>query len=451
MYTYRRPAERWQNFPTPGETLGETQGELTEETPARRAPEIDVSVPGWTFRMIGDPEFGRDPRPFFRILRDRPAQRDDLEMAGRASTIVVARAGAVDRVLRNPQIFSSDFGSGLGGLGNDRPLIPLQIDPPEHKKYRVLLDPYFAPRQMGRLEREVAALVNQLIDGFIGRGECDFTAEFAVPLPSTVFLRLLGLPAEDLGLLLEIKEGIVRSNGETTFQSRAAARAAAAKRCYEYFEASLRRLGQEGSQGLLRLLLDARVDGVRLSREELMDVCFLLVLAGLDTVTDSLCCFWAHLAAHPERRQRIVSDPAAIPSAVEELLRWESPVSLVARRVTEDADLDGCPVRKGESVLVFVGAANMDAATVERPDEVDFDRPLNRHCAFGGGIHRCLGSHLARLELRVALHEWHRRLPHYHVAPGVELAWTPMLRSVPHMPLVLAESGRPTTQAKSGR
>jgi len=399
-------------------------------------PPIDASEPGWMVGVVLDPDFARDPRPFFERLREGPPKRDEMEAPGRNPTVVVSRAGDVDQVLRNPQVFSSQFGSGMGGLGNDRPLIPLQIDPPDHKKYRVLLDPWFAPRQMAKLEEDVATLVNQLIDGFIDRGECDFTSEFAIPLPSTVFLRLLGLPLEDLDFLLRVKEGIVRSNGETDVHKMAEARVAAGRDCYEYFEAALDRLEREPGDGLLRDLLEAEVDGIRLTRDEIMDVCFLFILAGLDTVTDSLCCFWAHLADHPERRQRIVADPAVVPAAVEELLRWESPVSAVARIVAEDADLEGCPVHKGDSVLLFIGAANTDPATVERADQVDFDRTVNRHTAFGGGIHRCLGSHLARLELRVAMREWHRRIPDYRIAEGAELMWTPMLRSVLQLPLV---------------
>ena len=413
---------------------GQTETGQTET--GAPAPPVDASQPGWSIQMIIDPEFARNPRPFFDRLRQGPPQRDELEMPGRQPTVVVSRGEDVDYVLRNPQLFSSEFGTGMGGLGNDRPLIPLQIDPPEHKKYRVLLDPYFAPRHMVKLEADVAGLVNRLIDGFVDRGSCEFTSEFAVPLPSTVFLRLLGLPLEDVDFLLRVKEGIVRANGETTVAKMAEARAAAGRDCYEYFEAAFRRLETAPVDGLLYDLLHAEVDGVRLTREEIFDVCYLFIIAGLDTVTDSLCCFFTHLADHPERRQRIIDDPAVVPAVVEELLRWESPVSAVARVAAADTDLGGCPVHRGDSMLLFIGAANTDPATAAGADAVDFDRTVNRHSAFGGGIHRCLGSHLARLELRVALREWHRRIPHYQMAEGVDLMWTPMLRSVLELPLV---------------
>jgi cytochrome P450 len=359
-------------------------------------------------------------------------------MNEKAPTVVMARHADVDHTLRNPLLYSSRFGEGMGGLGNDRPLIPLQIDPPDHKKYRVLLDPVFAPRQMARLEGEVAALVNSLMDGFIERGTCEFMSEFAVPLPCTVFLRLMGLPLEDLDLFLRIKDGIIRGGNEADFYKQFEVRKRAGEECYAYFEAALERLATHPVDGLLCDLLQADVGGVRLTREEIIDICYLFIMAGLDTVTDSLCCFWSFLAEHDDHRGRIASDPAVVPNAVEELLRWESPVAGVARIAAEDTELNGCPIHKGDSVLVFVGAANTDPAAIERAGEVDFDRAVNRHHAFGGGIHRCLGSHLARLELRVAMREWHRRIPEYRIAEGAELLWTPMLRAALELPLVLS-------------
>ena len=400
------------------------------------AEPFDTTEPGWSLKVMVDPEFARDPRPYFERMRAAQPLRDEFQMEGRKPTVIVARASDVESTLRNPKIFSSGFGEGMGSLGNDRPLIPLQIDPPDHKKYRVLLDPYFSPRQMAKREADVAALVNQLIDGFIDKGECEFTSEFAVPLPCEVFLKLMGLPLEDLPLFLEIKDGIIRGGGEINLQKQMEARKAAGEQCYEYFDEALDRIVANQVEGLLFDLHHAEVDGEKLTREEIIDICYLFIMAGLDTVTDSLCCFWSFLSEHPDHRRRIVDDPAVIPAAVEELLRWESPVSGVARVATEDTDISGCPVNKGEALLVFVGAANTDAAAVENADQVDFDRPANRHQAFGGGIHRCLGSHLARLELRVAMREWHRRIPDYRIPEGANLVWTPMLRSVHEMPLL---------------
>jgi cytochrome P450 len=399
------------------------------------APAFDTTQPGWSFQMMMDPSFATDPRPYFEMLRRTGVARDDLRIEGRRSTVLVSRYEHVEAVLRNAKLFSSKFGDGLGGLGNDRPMIPLQVDPPEHKKYRVLLDPFLAPRQVAKLETEVTQLVNELIDRFAERGSCEFNSEFAVPLPCTVFLALLGLPLEDLDFFLRIKEGIVRGNGELSLEKQFQARTAAGKECYAYFETALDRILRDRVDGLLLELMEAEVDGERLTRDEIMDICYLFLIAGLDTVTDSLCCFWTFLATNPEYRQEVVADPFLIPAAVEELMRWESPVSGIARVATEDTEIGGCPVHKGENLFVLVGSANLDTDTVPDADQVDFHRETNRHYAFGGGIHRCLGSHLARLELRVAMREWHRRLPDYTIPPETELTWTPMLRTVVELPL----------------
>ena len=397
---------------------------------------LDADHRGWAFEMMMNPAYAADPRPFFTALRDNGAARDDISVPGRKPSILVSRYQEVQDTLRNPKVFSSRFGEGMGGLGNDRPMIPLQIDPPEHKKYRKLLDPFLEPRTMARLEGEVVDLVNDMIDQFESKGSCELLQDFAVPLPCTVFLRLLGLPLEDLDLFLQIKEGIVRGNSEPTLQAQFEARKNAGKLCYEYFETALDRILDERTEGLLLDLLESEIDGERLTREEIIDVCYLFIIAGLDTVTDSLCCFFNFLAENPDHRRMIVEDPSLIPNAVEELLRWESPVSGVARIAVEDTEINGCPVHKGENLFVLVGAANTDPDGIEDADRVDFNRETNRHFAFGSGIHRCLGSHLARLELRVTLREWHRRIPDYHIPAGTELVWTPMLRATLEMPLV---------------
>ncbi|BDB42646.1 hypothetical protein IWGMT90018_30920 [Mycobacterium kiyosense] len=180
----------------------------------------------------------------------------------------------------------------------------------------------------------------------------------------------------------------------------------------------------------------------KLSREELLDICFLFLIAGLDTVTDSLDCFFVYLARHPEHRHQLVEQPDILPHAVEELLRWETPVPGVVRIAMQDVEVGGCPISKGERVSPLLGAANTDPAEFPDPELVDFARSPNRHRAFGGGPHRCLGSHLARMELRVALREFHRRIPDYEIPPGTELKNTAALRSVEALPLTFAPTQR---------
>ena len=180
----------------------------------------------------------------------------------------------------------------------------------------------------------------------------------------------------------------------------------------------------------------SEVDGERLTRNDVIDICYLFFLAGLDTVTASLDCFLAYLAQHPEQRERLVADPSLIPAAIEEMLRWETPVTGVARITVQDTELGGCPIPKGSFVSPLLASANTDERFWEAADRVDFDRVSNKHLAFGGGVHRCLGSHLARMELRVALEEWHARIPEYRLAEGVELLYSQGLRQVENLELV---------------
>lgn len=387
-----------------------------------------------------DPSVAAHPQPAYKKLRDAsPVSRAEISLLGEGGMVMLFRHEDVEHALRSPELFSSNFSMGSMGLGNVRPLIPLQIDPPEHKKYRVLLDPLFAPQRMAALEEDVARLVNELIDGFVANGECEFNNDFAVPLPCIVFCRLLGLPYEDLHLFLEMKEGIIRGNGEADPAKAGEARSEAGRKCYDYFNKILDEREIDPRDDMLSHFLQAEVDGQRLSREEILDICYLFLIAGLDTVTDSLTCFYHFLANNPSHRLQMVNDPSVIPAAVEEMLRWETPVPMVARVATRDTEIGGCPVNSGDMVAVCLGSANTDETAIPGGDEVLFDREANRHYAFGGGIHRCLGSHLARLELRVALREWHRRIPAYHIPEGAELRWAPLLRQVEHLPIVFDE------------
>ncbi len=374
-------------------------------------------------------EFARAPQPFYaRVLREAPVMVAE-------GAVTVSRHDDVLDVLQHPEIFTSDWGEGVG-LGNDGPLIPLQIDPPKHKGYRKLLDPLFAPRKMAALEADVVALTDEIIDGFADRGECEFNGEFAVPLPTTVFLKLLGLPIEDRPLFLDFKDGIIRPPGEP--ETHDAHRQKTAQQMYAYFNRVLDERQTTPADDLLTGFLHSEVEGTQLNRDEILGICFLLLIAGLDTVTDALDCSFAFLAQHPDHRRQIVDDPELIPSAIEELLRWETVVPGVARFAKIDTEIRGCPVSAGDAVSVSVGAANCDPEVWERPDEVDLARSPNRHLAFGGGVHRCLGSHLARLELRTAFSRWHARIPDYQLADGVELEYTPGLRQVEHLPLVFS-------------
>lgn len=384
-----------------------------------------------------------NPQPLFRLLREAGPAVDlaagaegdgpGLDSGTGAGLVVVGGDTEVRHVLANPEIFSS--GIDAVAIGQVRPLIPLQIDPPHHKSYRKLLDPIFAPRNVALLEDRTRQLAKDLIAPLVDRGRCNFHESVAEPFPTTVFLQLLGLPVSRAKEFIALKDGIIRPPVETAAE-RVAYTNEVGTKIYAVLQEAIDERQEERRDDFLSMFLDAEVDGERLTEEDVLDIGYLFFLAGLDTVTASLDCMLAYLADHPEQRARLVEDPAVIPRAIEELLRWETPVQAVIRVTTEDTDVGGCPIAKGRAVATMLHSANTDEQAWERVDEVDFDRAANRHIAFGAGVHRCLGSHLARMELRVALEEWHAAVPDYRVPDGLELLYSQGLRSIENLELV---------------
>ncbi len=369
--------------------------------------------------------WGVDAQAHWERMRTGPAVVSD---GGR---VMVVSPTAVEAALHAPELFSSNPDAAY--LGSDSGLIPLQVDPPEHVRFRRMLDPLYTPRKMAQLEGDVAALANRCIDGFIERGRCDFSTEFAVPIPSGTFLGLLGLPLDGLEEFIAVKDDMIRPQGDTPTEIDAK-RAAAGAWVFEMFGEQLDRREREPSDDILGELVRRESEG-ELTREETLNICFLQLTAGLDTVTDTLECSLAFLAQHPEHQRMLAEDPGLVPGAVEELLRWETPVPGVARVAMADTELEGCPIKKGSQVGVLLATTNIDPDRFVEPSLVDFSRASNKHYSFGAGVHRCLGSHLARMELRVALREWHRRIPSYSLPEGHRLMYSQSLREIQHLPL----------------
>ena len=388
-------------------------------------------TPDGTLNVV-DARFVTCPQPVYATLHARH----------RVATTAVIGAPILSRyedviwALRNPQLFSSQMDIHLG-LGTERPMIPLQIDPPAQTRYRKILDQRFSRDRSLELEPAVRRHANQLIDAFVDQGHCEFDAAFAIPLPCRAFLSLMGLPQDDLDLFIELKDGIIRPPlppedllGCWEFRRNTG------QQIYAYFERMLDARLADPQDDVLSYLTSAEIDGERLTRHEMLDICFLFLLGGLDTVTASLGCMLAYLAGHPEQRRRLTGDPALIPSAVEELLRWETPVMMVPRVTTQAVTVGDVELAAGTLVNLLLGAADVDEAEFAEATRVDFARERNRHVAFGGGPHRCLGSHLARMELRAALEEWHRRIPEYRIAPGETPRVSHGIREVQYLPLV---------------
>jgi cytochrome P450 len=267
---------------------------------------------------------------------------------------------------------------------------------------------------------EVRKLANDLIDGFIADGRAELHDAFCVPLPSTIFLRLFGMPAEDTEFLIAMKDRILDNEG-TTADEREELGVLTGDRLRERLRARVaeRHAEPRPRDDWIGRFMSFDVDGERLSDADLVNIMHLFTIAGLDTVTSSLSCIIAWFATHPSERQRVVADPGLLPAAMEELMRFESPVpGGGARWATEDTEVNGVPVRAGDMVYLCWATANVDPRAFEQSLEVDLERSPNRHIAFAAGTHRCLGSHLARVEIRAAIEQLHERIPDYWVTPG---------------------------------
>jgi cytochrome P450 len=321
----------------------------------------------------------------------------------------------VEAAFRNPAVFSSK--KAFDSLGSPLPLVPIAFDPPEHARYRHILQPFFSPRSIRPLEPELRRQLAELIAPLPARGECDFVADVASVFPVQAFLTFFGLPMEMRDQFVAWKDAILGLSDPSGAISSNEDDLRHAGELFTYLsELVATRRGVPGPDVLSELLCLEGDDA--LTDAEVIGLCFLFVLAGLDTVTDALGFGMERLARNPDRRQELVDDPTLVPAAVEELLRLDPPAPFVPRITTAPTDLGGRTLPAGTRVTAYIAACNRDEARYPDPYGIDFHRGDNPHASFGVGVHRCLGSHLARLEMRLVYEEWHRLIPHYDLAPG---------------------------------
>ena len=335
---------------------------------------------------------------------------------------VFTRHDAVRDIYKTPELFSSESITPWQPDPIYR-FVPTQIDAPDHIKYRRIVNPWFSPRAMEAAEPAMRALCRQLVEDVAARGECDFVTEFGLRFPTEAFLSVAGMNTADADLFVTWVEDFFSGFSGDPAGLEAMTNALAGIR--EYWVAALdERRGEPAPRegDLASHLLHSTFDDRPLTDDELLDMLTVLVLAGLDTTRATLGYIFWHLAMHPEQRQRLVDEPELIPSAVEEALRFYPIVFGDGRKVTRDAEFHGVQLKQGDMVYALVAGANRDPRAYERANEFVLDRKKNNHMGFANGPHRCLGTHLARRELQIAVQEWLRVIPDFRIATDEELS-----------------------------
>lgn len=382
---------------------------------------------------LGDPAFfAGEPDAALADLRRRcPASWDE---AGQFWAITTH--AEVQAISRDPGTFCSGTGVLVADRGREVAATDsiLYLDPPRHARYRQLVSRAFTPRRVAALEPRIRALTVELLDGIDPTQPVDAVDALTAPLPLLVIAEMLGLPAEDRDAFRVWSDAVMEAATDLTEEN-----AARALELLLYFEAKLDERTRAPGDDLLSVLLAADVDGERLTREELLGFCMTLLVAGNETTRALLTGGLVALAGVPDQRAALAADPAGIPDAVEEMLRWVTPIMAMARTATRDVTVGGAEVRAGDYLVMVYGAANRDEA-VFGPDADRFDvaRSPNPHLAFGFGEHFCIGAGLARLEARVVLGEVLARWPRYEIAGDVVTAPSTLLRQIARVPVRFA-------------
>jgi cytochrome P450 len=354
---------------------------------------------------------------------------EDIVAVSRDTATFSSRHGISMSDIKYPAIASRSIGRSL-----------IKTDPPRHGRLRRLVNRAFTPRMVGHLEPRIREIVTEILDAVTPAGRCDFVSDVAEPLPLAVICEMLGLPRGDWAYLVGLNNrqiGAADPDYRLAGASIEESRRQALDGLRDYFARHVAERRATGATGedLVSTILAADLDGEALTEEEILVFCQLLLAAGNETTRNATSGGMLALVENPDQRARLLADPSLIPSAVEEILRYVSPVMHMARLTTRATEVGGRPIRAGEWVIIWYPSANRDEAVFPDPNRFDVGRTPNEHLAFGFGEHFCLGAGLARLELRVMFEEALRRLPDLELAGPVERLHATILRVIKRMPV----------------
>ncbi len=377
----------------------------TSNVPAHVPPELIVDQDVFASHPDQDPFESLET-----YRKDRPIFYTPVHYAGNAGAWVLTRAEDIQTVMGDPAVFGSKAKSGFTALiGETWDLAPLEVDPPEHRQLRTILEPVFSPKRIEQLTPGLRSFCHRLMDGFAEAREVEFIEAFARPYPVKIFLELMGLPMEDFDQFVTWGDMLLRS---PTFEGRVQGGQA----IRDYLLDLIKKHQGAGAieDNVTSIVVNSKVDGKPLAPHRLIGMLYLLFIAGLDTTASSMGFFFKHLAETPENQMRLRDSPALIPQAVEELLRVHSVVT-TGRHVMQDTVVNGVQMKAGDWISIGLMLGSRDPAEHQNPGHVDFDRPATRHMAFATGVHRCLGSHLGRRELVEAMEEFLGRIPQFRI------------------------------------
>ncbi len=319
--------------------------------------------------------------------------------------------------IEHRQDLFSNFPVTIPPFGNKVPMIPLEIDPPEHTSYRKVVGKLFGLDAIVGLEGRVRALIGELYDSFAGRRELDLVSDVAFPAPMRVFSEIfLRVPEADKPALFGHFMAMVKPGAGLSDEELMARRSAGGDGAAGYLLGLIRERRENPGEDLISYIATASREGAPMTDDEIIGFLLLLVPAGFETTASTTARMFGYLAEHPEAQQRLAADRSLLDTAIEEFLRYTAVVTGQGRTVKQDCTFNGVELKKDDRVSLVWAAANRDETVFENPDELILDRQPNRHLTFGSGPHRCLGSHLARLMLRVILEEFLDRMPPYRVA-----------------------------------
>jgi cytochrome P450 family 142 subfamily A polypeptide 1 len=384
-------------------------------------------------RLLDGGFYAADPHPYFRWMRDNaPVYFDPT-----AQVWGIALHADVMAISKDSTTFCNRF-----GMRPDSPPMPsmINLDDPAHKRRRNLVNKGFTPRRVSELEPKVRRICVELIEKVAARGECDFVRDIAAPLPMIMIGDMLGVEPEDRDRLLRWSDDLILGTSATATPEAAAGAMRAFGEYTEYNRKVVAdRRSKPPQEDLMSVLVHAEIDGERLDDEALLQESLLILVGGDETTRHVISGGMEQLIRHPDQRGKLIRDPSKLPAAIEEMLRWVTPIQNMARTVTRDVTLRGQRLREGDKLLLLYPSANRDANAFDEPDRFDVERSPNDHVAFGGyGTHFCLGASLARLELRVMFEELLRRLPDLELASDEPLPRRPsnFICGIESMPVV---------------